>query len=409
MKRFNFIAALILMYSVVSFSQITHQDSAIFIQPKNAFWDSIKTSLNNFYQRNDTVKAKAISLDFSKFDAPESLSDFTQYWHTPPISQGNTGTCWCFSTTSFLESDIYRQTKIKFKFSEMYTVYWEYVEKALGYVRSRGNQTLGQGSEANAVLRIWKKYGCVPEKDYTGLLNGQPFHDHSKLFNEISTYLKSLKESNAWDEKTVESTVKSILDHYLGTPPEKITVDGKEMTPKEYFDNVVKVNLDDYVALVSFSDRPYYTWVEYNVPDNWWHSKEYFNVPLDVYMSALNKSIRDGYTMALFGDVSEPGINGNAGLAVVPSYDIPSQYINANSRIFRFYNHTTGDDHGIHLIGYTQKDGKDWYLIKDSGSGSRNSTHPGYYFYSQDYVKLKMLGYMVNKSAIPEIAKRMNK
>ncbi len=409
MKRFNFIAALILMYSVVSFSQITHQDSAIFIQPKNAFWDSIKTSLNNFYQRNDTVKAKAISLDFSKFDAPNSVSDFTQYWHTPPISQGNTGTCWCFSTTSFLESDIYRQTKIKFKFSEMYTVYWEYVEKALGYVRSRGNQTLGQGSEANAVLRIWKKYGCVPEKDYTGLLNGQPFHDHSKLFNEISTYLKSLKESNAWDEKTVESTVKSILDHYLGTPPEKITVDGKEMTPKEYFDNVVKVNLDDYVALVSFSDRPYYTWVEYNVPDNWWHSKEYFNVPLDVYMSALNKSIRDGYTMALFGDVSEPGINGNAGLAVVPSYDIPSQYINANSRIFRFYNHTTGDDHGIHLIGYTQKDGKDWYLIKDSGSGSRNSTHPGYYFYSQDYVKLKMLGYMVNKSAIPEIAKRMNK
>ena len=105
--------------------------------------------------------------------------------------------------------------------------------------------------------------------------------------------------------------------------------------------------------------------------------------------------------------MSEPGIDGHAGLPV-PSFDIPSQYIDANARIFRFYNHTTTDDHGIHLIGYTTKDGKDWYLIKDSGSGSRNnSIHPGYYFYSDDYVKLKMLGIMVSKSAIPEIVKRM--
>lgn len=234
MKRINLATILILLYTAVSFPQITNRDSAVFIQPKNEFWDSIETSLNKFYHRNDTTKAKALSVDFSKFDAPKSINDFTKYWHNPPISQGNTGTCWCFSTTSFLESDIYRQTKQEFKLSEMYTVYWEYVEKALGYVRSRGNQTLGEGSEGNAVTRIWEKYGCVPERDYTGLLNGQPFHDHSKLFAEISTYLKSLKESNAWDEKTVESTVKSILNHYLGTPPEKITFDGKQMTPKEF-------------------------------------------------------------------------------------------------------------------------------------------------------------------------------
>ena len=409
MRRINLATILIFLYTAVSFAQITHRDSAVFIQPKNEFWDSIETSLNKFYHRNDTTKAKALSVDFSKFDAPKSINDFTKYWHNPPISQGNTGTCWCFSTTSFLESDIYRQTKQEFKLSEMYTVYWEYVEKALGYVRSRGNQTLGEGSEGNAVTRIWEKYGCVPEKDYSGLLNGQPFHDHSKLFAEISTYLKSLKKSNAWDEKTVESTVKSILNHYLGTPPEKITFEGKQMTPKEFFENVIKINLNDYVSICSFSDRPYYTWVEYNVSDNWWHSKKYFNVPLDVYMSSIKKAVRNGYTMAIWGDVSEPGINGYAGLAVIPSFDIPSQYIDANARIFRFYNGTTGDDHGIHLIGYTQKDGKDWYLIKDSGSGSRNNTHPGYYFYSEDYVKLKMLGFMVNKSAVPELTEKMKK
>ena len=296
------------------------------------------------------------------------------------------------------------------RFSEMYTVYWEYVEKALGYVRSRGNQEFGEGSQANAVLRAWKNHGVVPEKDYTGLLNGQPFHDHSKLFEELDSYLKSVKASNAWDEKAVENTVRSILDHYLGTPPEKIDVNGKQMPPEDYFKQVVKLNLDDYVALVSFSDRPFYTWVEYNVPDNWWHSKEYFNVPLNEFMDAIKTAVRSGYTMEIWGDVSEPGIDGHAGIAVIPSFDIPSQYIDDNARIFRFYNQTTGDDHGIHLIGYTQKDGNDWYLIKDSGSGSRNNgTHPGYYFYSSDYVKLKMLGVMMVKSAIPQIVGKMPK
>ncbi len=409
MKSFILISiTLLISFCGNSFSQTAHSDTALFVQPKNEFFDSINTSLDKFYHRNDTTIVKEIRPDFSRFDAPKSVDEFTQYWHNPTISQGNTGTCWCFSTTSFLESEVYRLTKREMKFSEMYTVYWEYVEKALGYVRSRGNQEFGEGSQANAVLRAWKNHGVVPEKDYTGLLNGQPFHDHSKLFAELDSYLKSLKISNAWDETGVESTVKSILNHYLGTPPEKIDVDGKQMTPEEYFKQVVKLNLDDYVALISFSDRPYYTWVEYNVPDNWWHSKEYFNVPLDEFMNAIKAAVRSGYTMEIWGDVSEPGIDGHAGIAVVPSFDIPSQYIDANARIFRFYNQTTTDDHGIHLIGYTQKDGKDWFLIKDSGSGSRNNNiHAGYYFYSEDYVKLKMLGIMLPKSAITRIVSKM--
>lgn len=409
-KLLLFSTIVFLSLSMNSFSQNVQHDTALFVQPKSEFYDSMNAALNKFYHRNDTATEKILRPDFSRFDAPSSVDDFTKYWHNPPISQGNTGTCWCFSTTSFLESEVYRLTKREMKFSEMYTVYWEYVEKALGYVRERGNQEFGEGSQANAVLRAWKNHGVVPEKDYTGLLDNQPFHDHSKLFAELESYLKSLKKSNAWDEKTVESTVKSILNHYLGTPPEKIDVDGKQLTPQEYFKQVVKLNLDDYVALVSFSDRPYYTWVEYNVPDNWWHSKEYFNIPLDVFMSSIKSAVQDGYTMEIWGDVSEPGIDGHAGIAVVPSFDIPSQYIDENARIFRFYDGSTGDDHGIHLIGYAQKDGKDWYLIKDSGGGSRNNTrHPGYYFYSSDYVKLKMLGVMLPKSAIPDLVNKAQK
>ena len=87
----------------------------------------------------------------------------------------------------------------------------------------------------------------------------------------------------------------------------------------------------------------------------------------------------------------------------MPSFDIPAEYINQNSREFRIANKTTADDHGIHIVGFFEKDGKDWYLIKDSGSGSRNGNNKGYYFYHEDYVKLKMLGFMVHKDMVKNL------
>jgi bleomycin hydrolase len=51
-----------------------------------------------------------------------------------------------------------------------------------------------------------------------------------------------------------------------------------------------------------------------------------------------------------------------------------------------------------------------WYLIKDSSSGSRNigedSPEFGYYFFSEDYVKLKMMGFTVHKDALKKYAKK---
>jgi bleomycin hydrolase len=408
MKRtIQVILALTFMVSA-ALAQVERMDSAIFVVPKNEFLDSIKAESARFNTKPEEPKKK-IQLDFSSISHPESPSEFTQYWHSRPISQGLTGTCWCFSATSFFESEIYRLTKREIKLSEMYTVYWEYVEKARRFVRERGNSAFGEGSEANAVPRIWKMYGIVPEEAYTGLKPGQKYHDHSKLIEEMRTYLNSLKASNAWDEEGVLNTIKSILNHYLGEPPTKVAVEGKSLTPKEYLEKVVRLNLDDYVDIMSLMQKPYYQLVEYEVEDNWWHSKDYINVPLDDFIGAIKSAIRNGYTLALGGDVSEPGYEGHAGMAVVPTFDIPSAYITESARQFRFSNGTTGDDHGIHMVGYLEKDGKDWYLIKDSGSGSRNNHHPGYYFYTEDYVKLKDLDFMVHKDAVKSLLSKLQK
>jgi len=387
-------------------AQDTRRDKAVLAEPKNEFYDDIKKEADAFKKKGAPSK-KELRLDFGAVKAPASPEEFTKAWHTKPISQGLSGMCWCFSATSYFESEIYRQTKREIKLSELYTVYWEYVEKTRRYVQERGNSAFGEGSEANAVPRIWKSYGIVPAEAYTGLKPGQKVHDHTGLIQEMKNYLSTLKSSNAWNEEEAVGTIRSILDHWLGEPPTKVTVGGKTMTPKEYLAGIVRLNLDDYVEIMSLMEKPYYQRVELEVGDNWWHSKDYCNVPLDDFMAIVKRAVRSGHTLSLGGDTSEPGYEGHAGVAVIPTFDIPSAFIDESARQFRFSNGTTGDDHGIHLIGYAEKDGKDWYIIKDSGSGSRNNTHPGYYYYHEDFVKLKMLGFTVHKDLVEDLLKRI--
>ncbi|MGE5402806.1 MAG: C1 family peptidase, partial [Ignavibacteriales bacterium] len=206
-----------------------------------------------------------------------------------------------------------------------------------------------------------------------------------------------------WNEEKVISTIKSIMDHYLGKPPVKVMTEAGEITPQQYFEKVVRLNMDDYVDVISLMEAPYYKKMEYNVPDNWWHDSDYYNVPLNEYMNLLKNAVRKGYTITIGGDVSEPGYDPKAEVAMVPTFDIPSEYIDENARQMRFNNQSTTDDHGIHLVGYMEKNGKDWYLIKDSGAGAQSAKNPGYYFYHEDYVKLKMIDFMVHKDAVKDI------
>ncbi len=390
-----------------------NKDKAVFIEPKPGFYqNSIMKDDREVKDRLNPVKEKKVfTVDLSGYQLPDKVELYkTQQWRNPPISQGNTNTCWCFSTTSFLESEVYRISKMKVKLSEMYTVYWEYVDKTRGFIQSRGTSAFEEGSEANAVTRVWKKYGIVPESDYTGLLDGRKFPNHEEMITEMKAYLHSLKINSGWDEEAAVATIKSIMNHYMGEPPSEIAVDGKKINPKQYLHDLIRINPDDYVDILSYEQEPFYKHVEYKVPDNWWHNADYCNVPLSVFMEALKKAVRNGYTVSIGGDVSEPGFNRNTQCAVIPDFDIPSAYINDDARQFRFSNETTTDDHGIHLVGYLDKDGKDWYLIKDSGSGSRNNdpnaSEFGYYFFSEDYVKLKMMDFLVHKDAVKDLLEK---
>ena len=200
--------------------------------------------------------------------------------------------------------------------------------------------------------------------------------------------------------------MKAILNHHLGTPPDTFSYQGQNYTPLTFRDEYLKLKADEYVEIMSYLQQPYWKQVEYEVPDNWWHDKSYYNVPLDTFMDSLKKAVKSGHTVSIGGDVSEPGYDSEREVGVVPSFDIPREYIDENARQFRFSNRTTTDDHGIHIVGYTIDKGDWWFLIKDSGSGAQNGPTKGYRYVREDYVKLKWMGFTVHKSAVADLLKK---
>jgi len=412
--KFKWIIAFVMAcFSVLATSQNKDKSEYINVEPgfyQKSILKDVNT-VNEYLKKQETPKRFQMAQDVSVI--PGKLSDYQKYWTNPPVSQGNTNTCWSYSTTSYIESEVKRLYNKEVRLSEMYTVYCEYIEKTRRFVEEHGESAFAEGSESNAVTRMYGIYGSMPLSVYTGLLDGRKFHTHEAMFNEMNAFLKSVKATSAWNEDWVITTIKEIMNDYMGTPPTKFTVDGMEYTPISYLKEYLKFNPSDYVEILSYKQEPFWQKVEYKVPDNWWHSTEYYNVPLDVFMDVVKKGIRGGYTICIGGDVSEPGFSRSTQAAMIPDFDIPSAYINDDARQFRFTNETTTDDHGVHLVGYCQRNGKDWYLIKDSGSGSRNNNPNaaefGYYFFHEDYIKLKMMDFTIHKDAVKDILGKFGK
>lgn len=415
-RRIGIICMVVLVASVHAQKNTDKGKIQVEDKGKTFYFQSILKDVNAV---NDSLKgleqkpfARMVQ-DQSGMDLADNPALYQTVWSNKTISQGNTGTCWCFSTTSFYESEVLRLTGRKVDMSEMYSVYWEYVEKAIRFVEKRGNSVFDEGSESNAMSRVMKKYGAVPQSEYSGLINNRKYHTHEAMFGEMKSFLESLKLSNAWNEEYAVSTIKSILNHYLGQPPVEFIVEGKKYNPESYLKDYLKIVPDDYVEILSYKGKPYWKQVEYEVPDNWWHSADYYNVPLEDFMKALKRALKAGCSVSIGGDVSEPGFSKETNCATVPDFDIPAQYINEDARAFRFLNGSTTDDHGMQVIGLLENykgKGFDWYLVKDSGSGSRNkeknSPAFGYYFFREDYVKLKMMGFTVHRSAVSELLKK---
>jgi bleomycin hydrolase len=237
---------------------------------------------------------------------------------------------------------------------------------------------------------------------------GDGRHDHHALLEELHGWLDWAETQGVWDEARVVQGARAILDAHLGAPPAVCEWEGRTLTPREFRDDVLRLRFDDYVTCVSRMERPGVAFGEtmvLDVRDNWRRRDAYLNLPLDDFMAVLRKGVEKGFTFVYGGDNSEPGCDGLHDAAVIPAWDIPNKAIDQGSREHRILSRQTGDDHGVHVVGFTRHKGHDWYLIKDSNRSSRLGNFKGYYFFEGSFVKLKMLSFLAHRDVLDAIGR----
>ena len=353
-------------------------------------------------------------------------------------NQNRSGTCWCFSALSFLESEVIKAKNLKAEaypdFSEMFIVRHSYHDRAVKYVRLNGYLNMAQGSGFGDVLEVIRDYGLMPQSAYSGMNYGYELPVQGELDAVLRGYVEAVaKNPNRKLTPVWTKGFDGILDAYLGELPENFVENGVTYTAASYRD-AMGINPDDYVNISSYTHHPFYSQFAIEVEDNWRWGLCY-NLPLNEFMAVIDNAVENGYTVLWGGDVSEPGFTRD-GLAILldteakpttgsdqerwvgkaedkpavaaEKKELPKELdVTQEIRQRMFDEKTSTDDHGMHLYG-TAKDqnGTKYYLIKNSWGVT--GAYDGTWYMSENFVKGKTLNFVVNKKALPkDIAKKL--
>ncbi len=350
---------------------------------------------------------------------------------TPVKDQNKSGTCWCFSGLSFFEDEILRKTGKEMDLSEMYVVRHCYDDKADKYVRMYGALNFAQGGSGLDVPYVWENYGIVPEEVYRGLNYGEDKHAHSEMADLLTGYVKTVvrkpnkRISTAW-----RKGFNGVLDAYLGEEPATFTYEGKEYTPKSFAASL-PINLDDYIAVTSWTHHPFYKPFALEVSDNWLGG-QYYNVPMEEMLEIVNNAIDNGYSVNWAADVSEGGFKWKEGYANMPkgkneadmdgtelsrwvklsdrdrekekyksNGPVEEEEVTQQMRQDMFDRQETTDDHGMVIVGKAvDQNGTPYFKVKNSWD--TNQVYDGYFYVSVPYFLAKTIDIYVNKEAVPK-------
>ncbi|MFO7851387.1 MAG: C1 family peptidase [Bacteroidota bacterium] len=345
-----------------------------------------------------------------------------------PVKSQSGGTCWCFATTSFIESELLRMNKGEYDLSEMFIVRHNYIDRLEDNYLRRGKGNLGQGSLSHDWLEVFADHGMVPQEVYPK--DDSKSHKQSELNAFIRAIAPVAIERRNRSEEYHE-IVDAVLDTYIGEIPQNFTYKGQSYTPQSFAESL-GIKPDDYVEITSFNHFPFYTKDQIEVYDNWRH-EELYNVPIDELVEIMDYALENGYTVDWDGDVSEKGFSHTNGVAINPDVSEPEDLsgtdrarfedMSTQERLEEVYKFerpfpevdvtqeirqegyerfVTTDDHLMHVTGIVKdQNGTKYYITKNSW-GTGRSKYEGYLNMSESYVKAKVIFIMVHKDAVPD-------
>jgi len=358
-------------------------------------------------------------------------------------NQKSSGRCWLFTGLNVLRPKVIEKYNLKeFEFSQTYGFFWDQIEKSNLFLESiietAGltiedrkldwllKHPIGDGGQWTGVVDILEKYGAVPasvmpesqNSSNTSLMSRflrRKLREDALVLRQMHADGKALAVLRT-EKINMLSDIYRILVLCLGEPPAKFNwqyedKDGnisetKEYTPRSFYDEIVGIDLRDYVMFMNDPTRPYQQLYEIEYDrhmfegGNW----KYINLPIEEIKAFAKASIQDNEAMYFSCDVGKQ-LEREKGLLDINNYAYDELFgvdfsMDKQGRI-RTYD--SGSSHGMSLVGVNVlPDGSiDKWLLENSWG---KTGHKGFLIMTDEWFSEYMFRLVIHKDFIsPEV------
>lgn len=261
--------------------------------------------------------------------------------------QKQSGRCWMFAALNTMRHRLMTQFKVSddFELSQNYINFWDKFEKAnffLENVLKTANEPLDSrkvawlmatpqqdGGQWDMLCAIIEKYGIVPKYAMPETFSSSKSAQLNKYLNlrlrHNAAVLRELVAGNATDTKIATTKTQMMEDIYrmlvytLGEPTQSFDFEyrdkennyhiDQQMTPKDFYNKYVGVDLSDYVSLINSptADKPFNKTYTIEMLGNVEGGRQvkHLNLEMDELKQLAIKQLQNGETVWFGSDVGQ--------------------------------------------------------------------------------------------------------
>ena len=358
-------------------------------------------------------------------------------------NQKSSGRCWLFSGLNVFRPLVIDKLSLdEFEFSQNYNFFWDQFEKAnlfLEAIIATADKPLddrnvewllknpiGDGGQWTTFADIVTKYGVVPSTVMPETVHSESTGELSALLiSKLRTFAMEIR-NNAPKGKPVPtaelrknkvamlSEVYRILSFCLGEPPTTFSwryqdktgklVTSATFTPQSFYQQMVGINLNDYVMCMNDPSREFYKLYEIQYDRNMidGYNWRYINLPATDLKEMAKKSIMSNEALYFSCDVGQQ-LNKATGILNVEQYR-PDQLFGVKlsmDKKQRIQSFESSSSHGMALIGLdTDADGQPVKWLLENSWGP-DAGHKGYLTMTDRWFEEYMFRLVVNKKFVP--------
>ena len=355
-------------------------------------------------------------------------------------NQKSSGRCWLYTGLNTLRPMVQEKYKMNdFEFSQTYNFFWDQLEKANLFMEiaistadkpmdSREVEWLfknpiGDGGQWTTFADIVTKYGLVPAEAMPNTFQSEKTAVMRDLLStklrEDGLEMRTLAFSKISEEAKQQIKISMLAEIYrilvlsLGEPPESFVwqykdKDGnisepKTYTPKEFYNELIGIDLSEYVMFMNDPTRDYNKLYEVEFDRNLVEGAnwKYINMPADKLKEFAKNSILANEALYFSCDVGKQ-LNTKDGTLDLENYNYESLLgvdfdMDKKDRIQTF---ESGSTHGMALVGVNilPDNTIDKWLLENSWGADKGKN--GFLIMTNDWFSEYMFRIIVNKKYI---------